>query len=229
MHVFFSPEIKDNRVTLDETESGHAVRVLRLKAGDEAVILDGQGHKAYAVLADPHPKHSVFLVEKMDLEEKRKPHLHIAIAPTKLNDRTEWFLEKATEIGVNEISPVICHRSERKVVNHERFHKVIVSATKQSMNLWMPVLNEQITMQEFLKKTPPGYIAHCLDGEKINLRDAEAGSGAITILIGPEGDFTPEEVGRATELGWKPLSLGSSRLRTETAALVACTGIRLLM
>jgi 16S rRNA (uracil1498-N3)-methyltransferase len=162
--------------------------------------------------------------------EKQEPlpyHLHLGVAPTKLNDRYEWFLEKATEIGVTEITPIICDHSERKVINHERYNKIIQSAMKQSLKAYLPILNEAISFKNFLAKEhfeEIKCIAHCEDYDKQLLKSVMKNSSTL-ILIGPEGDFSINEIKKALTLQIKPISLGNSRLRTETAAIVACHSV----
>jgi 16S rRNA (uracil1498-N3)-methyltransferase len=168
-------------------------------------------------------KSCIFEITNQETRPRRPLHLHIAIAPTKMNDRMEWFLEKATEVGIEEITPVICDRSERRLVNAERFEKVVIAACKQSMQPWFPVLHPSTPLTDFLKLQEPGFIAHCASSfPRIPLFESLPESGSVCILIGPEGDFTPAEINQATSLGWKSVSLGQGRLRTETAGLVAC-------
>ncbi|HMT30600.1 MAG TPA: 16S rRNA (uracil(1498)-N(3))-methyltransferase [Bacteroidia bacterium] len=228
MNIFYCPIITTDQVTLDEAESQHAVKVLRLVAGDRIILFDGQGGKYEGEIDQPHHKKCVVKITKKENTPKRPFHLHIAIAPTKMNDRMEWFLEKVTEIGIDEITPVICERSERKVTNHDRFEKVLIAAMKQSMNPWLPVLNDQVDLKLFLEKSPPGFIAHCMETKKTPLKKCDLHQEKITILIGPEGDFTEGEVVMASDKGWMPVSLGESRLRTETAGIVACHTVNLL-
>lgn len=230
MHVFFSSDIQGNQVRPGPGESRHAIHVLRMKAGDKALILDGRGNTYTAVLSEPNAKACLFEITHLQTHPRRKLQVHIAIAPTKMNDRMEWFLEKATEVGVEEITPVICERSERRLVNEERFEKMLMAACKQSMQPWFPVLHPALPLPDFLSKKDPGFIAHCASSlPRIPLFDALPGSGSVCILIGPEGDFTPAEIDQATSLGWKPVSLGQGRLRTETAGLVACVMASLRM
>lgn len=184
--------------------------------------------KCIAEIVHPnHKKCEVKIIERQNTPP-RSSYLHIAIAPTKINDRMEWFLEKATEIGIDEITPVICNRSERRQTNHDRFEKVLIAAMKQSMNPWLPRLNQQIDFSKFIEITKPGFIAHCMDTSKRPLKDLLPAKESITILIGPEGDFTEDEVAKAIEKDWQTVSLGESRLRTETAGLVACHTVNLL-
>jgi 16S rRNA (uracil1498-N3)-methyltransferase len=159
--------------------------------------------------------------------EPSKFNLHLAVAPTKMNDRYEWFLEKATEIGIHEITPIICDRSERKVVNTERFEKILLTAMKQSNVLFLPKLNEAITFKEFIKRKNDGFrlIAHCEETDKKSLKSVLKPNENVTLLIGPEGDFSEKEIALALENNFIPVSLGNTRLRTETAAVVACHSV----
>lgn len=227
MNIFYCPIITNDKVTLDETESQHAVKVLRLVEGDRIILFDGKGGKYEAEIDHPHHKKCRVSITKKEFISNRCFHLHIAIAPTKMNDRMEWFLEKATEIGIDEITPVICDRSERRATNHERFEKVLIAAMKQSMNPWLPLLNEQMDLKLFLEKSDPGFIAHCMESNKTLLKNCNFKENRYTILIGPEGDFTEAEVKLASDKKWKPVSLGESRLRTETAGIVACHTVNL--
>lgn len=228
MIPFYSPNATSDFFKLDESESKHAIQVLRLKTGDTVTVLDGLGNRVTAQLISVDKKGcDLQLIQKIVVPPK--PYkIHIAIAPTKMNDRMEWFLEKATEIGIEEITPLICDRSERRVVNHERFQKVLISAMKQSMNPWLPILNEQTGFKKFLDVNNPGFIAHCADKEKTPLKNCDLSAPVITVMIGPEGDFSIEEINHALDAGWKGVSLGTSRLRTETAGIVACHTINLM-
>lgn len=228
MHVFYCTSFEKVNFRLDEGESQHAVKVLRLQAGDEILVMNGKGTIGKAQITLPHPKKCECKILEKTLVSRRSVHLHLAIAPTKLNDRMEWFLEKVTEIGVEEITPVICARSERRQTNHERFNKVLIAAMKQSNNAWLPVLNEQEEFIKFIDRNEPGYIAHCINTPRTPLKNATQTQNKITILIGPEGDFTEEEVHLAIQKNWMPVSLGGTRLRTETAGIVACHTISLL-
>src|SRR5688572_21849623 len=166
MNVFYAPFVDNDVFILDENESQHAVKVLRLNAGEHVLVMDGKGTICNVIISNPHPKKCECKLLERNKTDKRPFHLHIAIAPTKMNDRMEWFLEKATEIGVEEITPVICDHSERRHTNHERFQKVLVAAMKQSLNPWLPILNEQEDLEKFLLRNEPGFIAHCMNGEK---------------------------------------------------------------
>ncbi|RKO72372.1 16S rRNA (uracil(1498)-N(3))-methyltransferase [Sphingobacterium puteale] len=235
MQLFFTPELNPSlqNFILSEEESKHAVRVLRMNAGDRLNLIDGRGGLYEAEIMDPHPKRTVLAI--LDITENyQKPnyHLHIAVGPTKNIDRIEWFLEKATEVGIQEITPIICEHSERKEVKLDRLNKVIVSAMKQSLKAYLPKLNPATPFKQFLKDLPKEgaqkAIAHCVDSDKKYLNEVfEAGQHYI-ILIGPEGDFSAEEIDMALAAGFHPVSLGEARLRTETAALAACLETSLL-
>ncbi len=230
-YMFYTPDILISPF-LPEEESQHAIRVLRLQAGDHIELIDGKGGYYKAEIIFPHHKRcEVRILETQTEFHKRPYHLHIAIAPTKNIERLEWFAEKATEIGIDEITPVICRFSERKIIKHDRLEKILISAMKQSLKAYLPKLNEQCTFEQFLKRTDPGqrFIAHCYDeNSKKLLSSLYVPKQNATILIGPEGDFSPEEVEQALKAGFVPVSLGESRLRTETAGVVACHTVNLL-
>ena len=226
MQLFYNPDINSTtkQVTFDKTESRHIVRVLRKKESDNIYITNGLGQLFTSEIINANDKRC--LVHITEINDFKKPwnyYLHIAIAPTKLNDRFEWFLEKATEIGVDEITPIICYHSERKVIKMERMQKIIHSAAKQSLKYHFPKLNEPITHSQFLKSDFEGqlFIAHCEEIEKKSLKSELKQHLNTTILIGPEGDFSPKEIQQSLEHNFIPVSLGASRLRTETAGLVA--------
>jgi len=225
MQLFYIPNISGAEVVLDETESKHAVRVLRLQNGTQVQIIDGKGGFYEAEITDAIPKKCRLSILKSTFDFGKKDfHLHIAIAPTKNNDRFEWFLEKATEIGIDEITPLLTSHSERKTIHPERLEKILVSAMKQSLKAYLPKLNNLTSIKELVpnNKTENKFIAYCDDIQKTHLKDlAEKGKDAL-ILIGPEGDFSPEEIQLALEYGFKVVSLGEARLRTETAGIVAC-------
>jgi len=224
MSLFYVPNLSTGNI-LPEEESQHAVKVLRLKVGDSITVVDGIGGFYNARITNPHPKHCAFEIIETVLESgKRDYKLHIAIAPTKNIERLEWFIEKATEIGIDEITPVICRFSERKIVKEERLEKIIVSAAKQSVKAYFPKLNSLCTFSELVQNCSAShkFIAHCYDGDKKLLQAEVPKSADVLILIGPEGDFSTEEVQQALSFGFIPVSLGNSRLRTETAGVVAC-------
>jgi len=237
MNLFYVPDIEKTPF-LPEEESAHAVKVLRMKSGERLFAIDGKGGFYEAEITNPHPKHcEVKIINKTTDFNKRNHYLHVAIAPTKNIERLEWFLEKATEIGIDEITPVVCRFSERKIIKPERLEKVIVSAMKQSVRAYLPKLNEICSFAEFLTSPPAlstregalgRYIAHCYESEKKLLQHVYTKGSNALILIGPEGDFSQEEVNAALECNFTPVSLGNSRLRTETAGVVACHTINLL-
>ena len=222
MQLFFI-ENPEREIVLSKEESKHATKVLRKKEGDILNFTDGKGgfYKAEITVADTKKCR----LQIISSEQKPKQHncyLHIAIAPTKNMDRYEWFLEKATEIGIDEITPIICDHSERKVLKTERCNRILLSAIKQSLKFHLPKLNEAISLKEFLKQDFEGnkYIAHCEDGNKTELRKEEK-ANKTTVLIGPEGDFSTSEIEIALQNQFKAVNLGTSRLRTETAGIVA--------
>jgi len=233
MHLFYTPDIEPShpQYFLSEEESKHCVRVLRLNAGDEVQLIDGRGGLYIAQIKDAHPKRTILQVISVQQKyQERNHYLHIAIAPTKNIERLEWFLEKATEIGIDEISLIICQRSERKEAKTDRLNKIITSAIKQSLKAYHPILNEPETLSKLLSLNFVGqkFIAHCDEGDKVTLKESIELKGKYLILIGPEGDFTPKEIDEALNNDFKPITLGESRLRTETAALEACFEINFL-
>jgi len=226
MHLFYTPDINGNSYQLSEEESKHCIRVLRLAVGDEVYLTDGRGTLYTTRITEAHPK--ACRVEVVRQEENFGRHhyfLHLAVAPTKNMERYEWLLEKITEIGVDIITPVLCEHSERRILKHERAEKIVVSAMKQSLKTILPELQELTAIKQFICSPFDGekFICHCAEGERLLLPQALTGCQKALILIGPEGDFSPEEVTLALEHGFKAVSLGDTRLRVETAALVACT------
>jgi 16S rRNA (uracil1498-N3)-methyltransferase len=227
MHVFYTPDIQDPSVyVLNEEESRHCSKVLRLAIGDKVFLVDGKGGLYQAKIASESKRNvSLSILQVTRNYQQRNYHIHIAIAPTKNIDRIEWFLEKATEIGIDEITPIICERSERKIVKEERLEKVITSAVKQSLQAYHPVLNSAISFDKFLKQdfNAEKMIAHCIDNEqRVFMNEVVKASSRYLVLIGPEGDFTAQEIQMALTAGFIPLTLGKTRLRTETAGLAAC-------
>lgn len=227
MQLFYSPSIEKEQgtFTFDKEESKHIIRVLRKKEGDTLFVTNGQGTLFETRISLASDRSCLTEIIQYTDKEQAPFRLHLAVAPTKMNERYEWFLEKATEIGIHEITPIICDHSERKVVKTERFEKIIQSAMKQSLQLYLPKLNDPITLKEFLKQEHNSklYIAHCdEDKEKELLKNSIQPQENYLLLVGPEGDFSPVEIKIALEKGFKPVSLGHTRLRTETAALVAC-------
>ncbi len=234
MELFFSDDICDSRVRLDQEESAHCVRVLRHRAGDEISVIDGRGTLYRCALEIADAKGAEARVLSAEPGFGAHPyHLTMAVCPTKNIDRYEWFVEKATEIGVDVIAPVIGERSERKVLKTERLRRLVLSATKQSLKAAMPEVAEPVTVRDFIAAAPADalkLICYCFDDvERIPVTDVlrRQKETRIAILIGPEGDFSPEEAALAREHGWIPVQLGPSRLRTETAAVTAVTAVYL--
>ena len=231
MLLFYQPDITEPLHTLDKEESGHCIRVLRMKQGDKLHLTDGKGMVCEARIADGNPKSCVVEILHADRQQARAPYrTHLAVAPTKNISRFEWFLEKATEIGVDEITPLICENSERRNVKTDRLNKVLISAMKQSLKAFLPLLNEPVRYDAFIQGAYPGqkFIAYISSDYSSLLRDNYQRGSSAVVLIGPEGDFTPAEVTEGTGRGFQPVSLGHSRLRTETAGVAACHTIQLI-
>ena len=230
MHLFYDPTLIKGTTNhiLNEEESKHACKVMRLKEGDSLLILNGKGQEFNAIIENAHNKHCSLKILKEREEAKPKEEIHIALAPTKMMDRLEWFLEKATEIGITEISLILCDNSERKVIKKERLEKILVSAMKQSKRLFLPKLNNLISFKEFITNNKNGLIAHCYNKEKSSLKDVFRLNNC-PIIIGPEGDFSLEEVEAANINGYKTITLGENRLRTETAALYSVMQSKLII
>lgn len=231
--LFYTPVFLGNAVTytMPEEESLHAVKVLRMQAGEHIHLINGKGGLFEAEILSPHPKRCELKILTSVTEfGKRNHRLHIAIAPTKMNERMEWFLEKAAEIGIDEITPVICRYSERKEVKLARFEKILIAAIKQSVKAYMPKLNEACSFDQLIKNASASqkFIAHCYEEDKRLLQQAYTKGQDVLILIGPEGDFSPEEIQKAIQANYVPVSLGNSRLRTETAGVVACHTVNLI-
>ena len=228
MQLFYLENPK-NEIILSAEESKHATKVLRKKEGDILDFTDGKGHlyKAEITVADKR-KCRLQVLSSKQKEKQHNYHLHIAISPTKNMDRFEWFLEKSTEIGIDEITPIICSRSERKVIKTERCTRILLSAMKQSLKFQLPKLNEAISFKDFIKQDFNGdkYIAHCTDGKKKKLKTINE-TEKYLILIGPEGDFSKKEIDLALQNQFKAVSLSASRLRTETAGIIAAHTINL--
>ena len=231
MYLFYTPQIVGTAdeigktYSLDEEESGHCVRVLRYTRGDEILLTNGQGMTYTAVITNPHPKHCEFEVRTAEKQSKHHSnYIHIAIAPTKNVERIEWFVEKCTEIGVDEITPLLCRFSERKQLRIDRLQKIILSAAKQSLTPYLPKLNEMTDCTEFIRGTEEEtrFIAHCYKEDKRDLRNEIKPCMSVVVMIGPEGDFSEQEIAEALQHNFVPVSLGESRLRTETAGIVAC-------
>jgi 16S rRNA (uracil1498-N3)-methyltransferase len=231
MHVFHSPVIDQGMTRLGEEESRHCVRVLRLRAGEEVIVTDGRGMWCRAVLADPNPRACLLQVVSCEEKFRQRPvSLHMAVAPTRQIDRFEWFLEKATECGVDEVTPLYCEHSERQWVRPERLERVMLSAMKQSLRAFLPRLNPGMSFRDFVGQPFEGarLIAHCGEGEKTGLQAAFEPGRNARVLVGPEGDFSAGEVEEALQAGYVPVSLGRHRLRTETAAITLCIGFNMM-
>ncbi len=227
MQLFFNSELtkNDKQVSFSKDESRHIAKVLRKSPGDSLSVTNGNGLLFKASLTLVSAKQCTAEIEAVEVSPPPPFHLHMAVAPTKMNDRYEWFLEKATEIGISEITPIICEHSERRQIKYERFSRIITTATKQSLRTWKPRLNEAVTFTEFLSeknKSELNCIAHCESSKKTGLEELINKGKSVCILIGPEGDFSSEEIKLAVEKGFQPIHLGENRLRTETAAIVAC-------
>lgn len=230
MQLFYNPEVKtsDKEIHFSKDESRHIFKVLRKSAGDLIHITNGEGNVFEAELSQVSQKHCVSKILKFENESPLPYRLHLAVAPTKLNDRYEWFLEKATEIGITEITPIICEYSERKVVKMDRCNRIVQSALKQSLKAWMPKIHTPLSYEDFIASKSDydiKCIAHCEETEKQSLKDVVLKGQSACILIGPEGDFSTQEIKAAMAAGYCAIHLGQSRLRTETAAIVACHSV----
>jgi len=229
MQLFYNPEITEesSHIIFSKEESKHVVKVLRKQVGDKLQITNGKGWVFIAEIAIPNIKKCIANIVSKEKLQQKPYKLHLAVAPTKINDRYEWFLEKATEIGIDSITPIICDHGERKVIKAERFEKILQSAMKQSLNCYLPKLNEAIAFKDFIKHGFNGqlFIAHCEETERKSLKTELKPNEEITILIGPEGDFSVKEIEIALDNKFIPVTLGETRLRTETAAIVACHSV----
>lgn len=224
MIQFYCPDIESLPV-LPESDSNHAVRVLRMREGDQLQVIDGRGHAFDCRLTAAHPKKAALeIITKRDMPLPWVYDITIAVAPTKSMDRMEWMIEKLTEIGINRIVPLRCEHSERKEIKTERLEKVAVAAMKQSLKAVLPQIDEMTPIQDFISQSRQGqkFIAYCDDiYQRQELACLYQSNKSVTILIGPEGDFSPKEIESAIGNGFKPVTLGANRLRTETAAIVA--------
>lgn len=231
MQLFYSPDITSDskQYSFSKEESKHIIKVLRKKESDTLSITNGKGAFFTVEIIIADTKKCVVQINSVKQHKGHNYKLHIAIAPTKMNDRMEWFLEKATEIGIDEITPIFCDNSERKIIKHERFEKIIQSAMKQSLQMQLPKLNNAISFKHFISQEFSGqtFIAHCEEQEKKQLQSQLKPADCYTILIGPEGDFSVNEIKSAIGNGFSPVALGNTRLRTETAGIVACHTIAL--
>ena len=232
MQLFYNPEIEPTatEIILPKDESKHIIKVLRKKTGDLLDLTNGKGQFFKAEITEASPSRCGARILEVNSQEPLPYKLHMAVAPTKLNDRYEWFLEKATEIGITEITPVICDHSERKVIKIDRYERILQSAMKQSLKAYIPTLNEAISLKDFIiqqqETRAQKFIAHCEDSQKISLKNSIS-STDLVVLIGPEGDFSTSEIDFSLTNNYTPITLGKSRLRTETAAIAACHTVAL--
>lgn len=231
MQLFYNSDIKisDKNFFFDKEESKHIVKVLRKKEGDNIYITNGLGNLFISEIVFASEKKCEVKIIDINTFEPTPYYIHIAVAPTKMNDRMEWFIEKATEIGIHEITPILCEHSERKVYKIDRAEKIIQSALKQSNQYFLPKINEPVPFSNFVKTAFDGqkFIAHCEETAKRSFKNEIKLNSKILILIGPEGDFSTKEINLAIENKFVPVTLGNTRLRTETAALVACHTVAL--
>lgn len=228
--IFFAPDIRQT-LTLPEQESQHCAKVLRMREGDNLTVTDGKGFFYNCTLLQAHHKHCLVSIDEERAQEKSwNFELQIGFAPTKNIDRVEWFAEKATEIGIDRFTPLLCRFSERKELKNSRLEKIVVSAMKQSQQAVLPVMDEMTSFAQFIKQPFNGrkFIAHCYSTPKTALTKLYGKGENALILIGPEGDFSEEEVQQAIAHGFEPISLGENRLRTETACLSACQIVHII-
>ncbi len=231
MQLFFNANIsiEDTQIQFSKEESKHIIKVLRKSINDDLFITNGKGFLFKAKITLAGINKCLANIIETKFQEKERHHIHLAVAPTKMNDRYEWFLEKATEIGIQEITPIICDHSERKTIKIERFQKIIQSAAKQSLRFHIPKLNEAISFKEFIKnhQNETCLIAHCEETKRNSLKDILTNTKNLDfkLLIGPEGDFSSKEIDLALANNYQPITLGNTRLRTETAAIVATHSI----
>ena len=222
---FYAPDIATS-LTLPESDSQHCVRVLRMKAGDTIEVMDGKGRLYRCVLVDAHSKHAaVEIVESQELPLFWSQDVTLAVAPTKHMDRMEWMVEKLTELGVNRIIPLLCRHSERKEIKTERLEKIAVSAMKQSLKATLPEILPMTPIADVIAgfSDQQRFVCYCDDDTpRRYLGNVYRPHSSVAVMIGPEGDFSPEEITTAISVGWQPVTLGDTRLRTETAAIAAC-------
>ncbi len=229
MQLFYNPTINDTQTSFvfDKEESRHIIKVLRKKESDILHVTNGLGFLFTTEITSASDNRCTIKINSFEKQEAPKFHLHLAVAPTKMNERFEWFLEKATEIGIQEITPIICEKSERKIIKTNRFQKILESAMKQSLHYYLPKFNEPIAFKDFVKTQKSGqlFIAHCEETDKKTLKNELKINQNVIVLIGPEGDFSVKEIQLSIEHNFIPVSLGATRLRTETAAIVACHSV----
>ena len=228
MQFYYAEDLSNSTVTLDKEESHHVIHVMRLNVGSTISITDGKGMQVTGIISAANAKTCVIeVLQRKQENSPRNYNLHIAIAPTKNIDRFEWFLEKATEIGIDAVTPLLCKHSERKIINDERLNKLVVAAAKQSLKTFFPILEPMTLFNDFILKEilAKKFIAHCRETDRNSLKDRYQKGSNVLIMIGPEGDFDEAEIKLAENAGFVPIHLGSARLRTETAGLVACQNI----
>jgi len=230
MQLFYNPSLTPltEHFTFDREESKHIIKVLRKKEGDILHVTNGLGILFTVQITVGMDTKCQVKIQTSEPQKALPCQLHLAVAPTKMNDRYEWFLEKATEIGVTSITPIICDRSEKKFIKNDRFEKIIQAAAKQSLHCFFPKLHEAVHFKDFLKThSPQGqlFIAHCEETQKKSLKELLKSGSSVTLLIGPEGDFSASEIDLALSKGYAAVSLGETRLRTETAAIVGCHSV----
>lgn len=231
MHLFLSDTTQGPYATLPPEESKHCVRVLRMQLGDELYVTSGDGMMCRARIANPDPTAcQVEITERLPNYDDRPFKLHMAVAPTKNNARMEWFVEKAVEIGVDRITPVICQHSERSTLNTDRLRKIALSAMKQSLQATLPQIDPPTPLTRLLDEPLPTcpLVCYCVGDDRRTLHQLYTPGTDALVLIGPEGDFSPDEISRCLSLGIQPVTLGNNRLRTETAALYALTTLNFL-
>jgi 16S rRNA (uracil1498-N3)-methyltransferase len=229
MQIFYAPGISGDYYSLDEKESRHSIRVLRMKKGMQVRLIDGKGNLYEGTISEPDPKKCVIKIESVSRDFELKNYsLHLAISPLKNPERFEWFIEKSVEIGVDEITPLICRNTEKQGIRSERINNIIISAMKQSLKSKKTILHEASTFEDFIRCNHNGIkmIAHCnATFKRRRIADVyKKGEDAI-VIIGPEGDFSEAEIGNAVSRGFEPVHLGNSRLRTETAGIAACHSV----
>jgi len=231
MHLFFTPNLQHDIVELTPDESLHCARVLRLKPGDQVALTDGRGTYCRGALMDVSAKSTSVSVVFRETLAPKPYRLHMAVAPTKSIDRFEWYIEKAVECGIDEITPIFCERSERTTIKTDRLQKIVMAATKQAQRVYLPTINDGIKFKDFLKQHRAeglALMAHCGEGSKTTLKEIYKPHSNALLMIGPEGDFSENEIVMANKMGFTAISLGQYRLRTETAALLACMQINFL-
>lgn len=229
MQLFYTPHLQPHSTsfTFDREESKHIIKVLRKIENDIIHVTNGLGYLFVTKINIASDRKCTVQIVETTYTQPLPYRIHLAVAPTKMNDRYEWFLEKATEIGIHEITPLLCDHSERVVFKPERMEKIIVAAMKQSKQLHLPKLNSALSFKKFMEQehTEQKFIAHCEDTQKLSLKSQLQKNQKVTLLIGPEGDFSVKEIEIALLKGFIPVTLGATRLRTETAAVVACHSI----